>query len=150
SPPSTADGSQLSLSQRSALLRPSLPPGHFVDPKLFVGADVRTVADLQYSEFTHRWSGLFVMLLGFCWLEQSRRGSILFRKAWPLVLVPFGLFIAGAADPEVWILRSLPVREIVANPQLLEHQIGAALVFLLAILGLRDSGRLTANRPLGW
>ena len=67
-----------------------------------------------------------------------------------LLLIPFGCFISIVADPEVWILRSYTIGEIFGNAQVLQHQIGAGLVFVLALFGLRDHSRKEELRPLGY
>lgn len=151
SPPSAPGVGQLSAAQTSALLTPRLPPGRLADPAKFVGAINRTDDDLRYAEFTHQWSGVFVALLGSCWLAQSMKGRAarISARIWPLLLVLFGCFIAIIADPEIWILRTYSLGQVLANPQVLEHQIGAVLVFGLAALGLRDRTRPAEARPLG-
>ncbi len=152
SPPAEVGSAQLSPVQTAALLSPRLPPSKLVDPKGFVGAATRTDDDLRYAEFTHQWSGVFVLLMGVCWLAQSlsaQRAGVAARL-WPLLLVPFGAFISAIADPEVWILHMYSVREVLSDPGILEHQIGAALVFVLAWFGLRDTKREPKLRPLGY
>jgi hypothetical protein len=63
--------------------------------------------------------------------------------------MPFGCFIALAANPELWILHQISPWEAITNPQLLEHQIGALLVFVLCWLSWRDLRQPEALRPLG-
>jgi uncharacterized membrane protein len=152
SPPAEVGSAQLSPVQTEALLSPRLPPSKLVDPKGFVGAATRTDDDLRYAEFTHQWSGVFVLLMGLCWLAQSlsaQRAGVEAR-VWPLLLIPFGAFISAIADPEVWILHMYSVREVLSDPGILEHQIGALLVFVLAWFGLRDAKREPELRPLGY
>ncbi len=150
-PPTEPRSAQLSAEQVEALIAPRLPQAHFIDPSGFVGAAERTDDDLRYAEFTHQWSGVFVVLLGLCWLGQVTRGpgQKWFARCWPFLLIPFGMFISLVADPEVWILHSFSIGDVLGNPQVLEHQIGAALVFVLALLGLRDGYRPAELRPLG-
>lgn len=150
SPPSEAGAAQLNSAQVTALLQPRLPSTSFPDPAKFVGAEIRTDDDLKYAEFTHQWSGVFVTLLGLCWFGQSIGwlGGV-WARLWPLLLVPFGCFISAIADPEVWILRTYSVWEVLTNAQVLEHQLGALLVFGLAVLGFRDRKRPSESRPLG-
>jgi putative copper resistance protein D len=152
SPPSQEGYAQLNSIQTEALLSPRLPAAKLVDPKRFVGAPARTDDDLRYAEFTHQWSGVFVLLIGLGWLAQSlsaRRAGIAAR-VWPLLLLPFGAFISAIADPEVWILHSYSVRDMLSDPGILEHQTGALLVLVLAWFGLRDTKREPQMRPLGY
>jgi hypothetical protein len=135
-----------------ALVSPDWPTTAIVNPEKFYGAGRRGINDLRYSEFTHNWSGVGVTLLGLFWLVQSLGGPPA-RKAgavWPFLLVPFALFIAIAADPEVWWLRRVSFGQALSDPLLLEHQLGALLVLLLIWFGWRDRHRAEDRRPLGF
>ncbi|HEX4343046.1 MAG TPA: CopD family protein [Verrucomicrobiae bacterium] len=129
-----------------------LPQTQIANPQVFYGAVERTVDDLRYAEFTHNWSGIAVLTLGLCWLLQSRGGpySGSVGRIWPFCLIPFAIFIAVAADPEVWILRKVSLADAFRDPTLVEHQIGAIMVFILAWLGWRDMKRPPEKRPLGY
>ena len=152
SPPGEDGGLRLTPYQTRALLTPHWPTSHndnWMQPEDPRGP---TVSDLQYSEFTHNWSGVMVILLGLCWLAQASGGRL---GKWggysnPFLLVPFGCFIALAANPELWILHQISPWEAITNPQLLEHQIGALLVFVLCWLSWRDMRQPEALRPLGY
>jgi hypothetical protein len=132
------------------LFKPDWPTSTIVNPATFVGAEERTVQDLRYAEFTHNWSGVVVLALGIVWLGQSVYGGKFYVRTWPLLLIPFGFFIAIAADPEIWILREASLPTILRDPQLVEHQIGAALVFILAWLGWKDEKKSAEVQPLGY
>jgi hypothetical protein len=110
-----------------------------------------TVDDLRYSEFTHNWSGVIVTLLGIGWMVQASGGrfSIWAGRINPFLLLPFGGFIAVLANPELWLYHYISPWEAITNPQILEHQIGAVLVFVLAWLSWRDLRKPAALRPLG-
>ncbi len=152
SPPGPNPALRLSPAQVNALLSPRLPAATVANPATFYGAATRTVDDLRYAEFTHHWSGVFVCLLGLCWLAQAVGGrwGTVGGRLWPLLLVPFAGFIAVASDPEVWFLRRVSLGEALSNPQLLEHQLGAVLVLVLVWLGWRDQRHPSAERPLGY
>jgi putative copper export protein len=153
SPPGVDGSARLNAAQIAAVVSPNLPPIRFVDPSSFVGAESRNEQDLRYSEFTHRWSGIMVMLLGMFWLGQSSGGQTL-RKicawAWPLLLVPFGLFVAVFADPEPWLMGKMTLAEILRSPDILEHQLAAGLVFVLVLFGILDRRKTAHGRPLGY
>lgn len=103
SPPGEDGSARISAGQVHAVFSPELPPTRFIDPAEFVGAETRTVQDLQYSEFTHRWSGVLVLMLALLWLGQSIGGKatkVLCAWGWPVTLLPFGFFVAVFADPE--------------------------------------------------
>jgi len=153
SPPRGESYLTLTGSQSQALFTTvHLPQTHIVNPQAFYGAVERTSDDLRYAEFTHNWSGVAVLALGLCWLAQSLSGSDNKwpGRLWPFCLVPFGIFIAVAADPEVWILRKVSLADAFIDPTLIEHQIGAIMIFILAWLGWRDLKHPAEKRPLGY
>ena len=115
-PPGEEGLYRLNAQEMSALATPDLPTTRIVDPAKFVGANERTLDDLRYAEFTHNWSGIIVLLLGICWLAESSSRQRIFSRLWPLLLVPFGFFIAVAADPEIWILRNVSVLQGTPRP----------------------------------
>jgi putative copper export protein len=149
-PPGEEGLYRLSQHEVKMLFKPDWPTSTIVNPAKFVGAEERTVEDLRYAEFTHNWSGVLVLALGLLWLGQSVRGGKFFVRTWPLLLIPFGFFIAIAADPEIWILREVSLLKIVRDPQLIEHQIGAGLVFILVWLGWKDEKKSAEVQPLGY
>ena len=152
SPPGD-DGSQLlTAAQQHVFLVPHKP--YMSMAGWDVPDDPRgpTVEDLRYSEFTHNCSGMAVCLLGIAWLAQSVRGRI---GLWggrlsALILIPFGCFIALVANPELWLLHIYSPLEIFTNPILLEHQLGALMVFIIAWLTWRDQKNPEEKRPLGY
>ncbi|MGB8169059.1 MAG: CopD family protein, partial [Chthoniobacteraceae bacterium] len=152
SPPGADDSLCLTRPQVHALLSPDLPTSHVDDWAAPENPRGPTEDDLRYSELTHNSSGVIVCLLGICWLVQARGGRLgwLAARLAPFLLLPFGAFIAVAANPELWLLRTVPAWEALRNPQLLEHQLGALLVFALAWLAWRDRRRPAHLQPLGY
>src|SRR5262249_10520900 len=149
SPPGDDVSLRLTAAQVSALLSPHLPPTTFADPVGWVGAATRTLDDLRYSEFTHNWSGVFVILLGLWWLAQSagaRVGSLAART-WPLLLIPLAAFITVFADPDVWLVGETGFWQAIGDPQILEHNLGGLMVLTLAWLGWRDRECPAEERP---
>jgi putative copper resistance protein D len=149
-PPGEEGVYRLNQHEFKRLFKPDWPTSTIVNPAKFVGAEERTVEDLRYAEFTHNWSGVLVLALGILWLGQSVYGGQFYRRTWPLLLVPFGFFIAIAADPEIWILRKVSLLQVLRDPQLIEHQIGTALVFVLVWLGWKDGKKSDEEQPLGY
>jgi putative copper export protein len=151
SPPGDDGSQRLNAEQIHAMQRPVLPPTTLIDPSTFVGAAERTVDDLRYSELMHRWSGVFVIAMGLVWLGQSLGGrvSALAARLWPLLLVPFAAFISIFADPDIFLVPKLSFWEAIGNPSIIEHQLGALMVVILAWLGWRDRGRPVHERPMG-
>jgi len=150
SPPGEGGAYRLTEIQTHALLSPHLPVAKLADPASFYGAPERTADDLRFAEFMHNWSGVMVCLLGLGWLAQSLGLGRWAANGWPILLVPFGAFVAAASDPEVWWLHRLGLRDVIGDPQLLEHQLGAVMLLVLAWLGWRDRKNPPANRPLGY
>jgi putative copper resistance protein D len=152
SPPRQGDLVSLTSRQRDALLTPHIPVSQLIDPASFYGAPQRTLPDLRYSEFTHNCSGLLVMLLGLCWLAQSAGGRVatVAGRVWPVLLLSLAVFIAVAADPELWILRRISVSDALRDPLIAEHQIGAVLVLLLMTVGWREVRRSEVERSLAY
>ncbi len=151
SPPGNDGAVALNDQQLTGILRPGLPPGEFVDPNAFVGAADRNLFDLQYSEFMHQWAGVFVILMGIVWWLQSLDNQLAnwANRIWPALLIPFAAFISYFADPEVFVLRRVSLREAISDPVVVEHQIGALMVLVLVWLGWRDHKRPRFERPLG-
>lgn len=153
SPPGEEGAFRLTQPQVHALLSPDFPTTQVVDPSRFVGAATRTIDDLRYAEFTHNWSGVAVIALGLCWFIQvagtGRTIGTWAARAWPFLLIPFAAFITIASDPEIWILRSMTPLQAIADPAVLEHQLGAVMVLAMAWMGWRDGNREPSNRPLG-
>lgn len=152
SPPGRAGIQRLTEVQARALLQPHWPRTSVANPQTFYGAPNRTLSDLRYAEFTHNWSGVAVVMLGLCWLAQSVGGrpGQWAARLWPGLLVLFGLFIAAASDPEVWLLRRVSLWQAAGDPQLLEHQLGAVLVFVLASTAWYYHRRPQGDRLLGY
>jgi len=143
SPPGGEGAFRLTEPQVRALLRPHLPVVNIENVATFYGSAQRTIDDLRYAEFTHNWSGVMVCLLGLGWLAQHSRGRIgrLAAHGWPLLLLPFALFVSIFSDPEVWWYRNVTLLQVVRDPQLLEHQLGAVMILILAWLGWRRPPR---------
>jgi copper resistance protein D len=150
SPPGRVGEYRLTERQEAAMRRPHLPVTNIANPSTFYGAPERTAADLRYAEFTHNWSGMMVCLLGLGWLMQSARGRLgsLAERGWPLLLIPFALFVAVAADPEVWWYREVTPAQVLRDPQLLEHQLGAVMILILAWLGWRHHAGTDSRGPM--
>jgi putative copper export protein len=151
-PPPGKDGAlRLTPAQVDALLTPALPRTTLVDPARFVGAPTRTVEDLRYAELMHNWAGIVVTTMGLLWVVQGLgpRGAALASRVWPFLLVLLGVFVSAFADPEVWVLRTVTFRDAIADPTIIEHQLGALLVAVMAWLGWRDRRRPLRERPLG-
>lgn len=151
SPPGEDGTARLTPAQLAAVWSPRLPSAEFVDPATFIDEAERTTNDLRYSEFMHKWSGVFVTLMGVFWLLQSigGPGGRIATRLWPFLLVPFAGFVSAFADPEVWLLRRVTFREALSDTTVIEHQLGAAILLVMVWLGWRDRMRPPEQRPMG-
>ena len=152
SPPGEDGSLLLTGEQTHALLSPHWPRSHVDNWTLPDDPRGPTLDDLHYSEFTHNWSGMVVIVMGLGWLIQARGGRSggIAGKITPFVFVPFGFFIALASNPEVYLIRTITPMQALSDPQIIEHQMSALLVFLLAWLAWRDLKNPPALRPLGY
>jgi putative copper export protein len=152
SPPEEWGTVCLKARQVKALASPHLPRTKLEDLSASYGAPERTLADRYYAEFTHNWSGVMVCVLGCGWLLQSLGGRLgrWAERGWPLLLMPLPLFIAAAADPEIWVLRKVTLAQALQDPQVVEHHLGALLALILVAFGWLDRRRPLKERPLGY
>jgi len=153
SPPTPDGEGRLDAQQIAAIIEPRAPRTQIVDPATWVGSASRTDDDLRYSEFMHSWSGVLVCLLGLAWLVQSVGGRSAAARAaawvWPAALIPFAVFVAIASDPEVWPMGTVSPWVALTDPIVLEHRIGALMIVVLAVLGLREARHGGDRQPLG-
>ena len=84
------------------------------------------------SNFNHNISGLFVILLGIAALAD-RLIKAPWLRHWPLLFLPFALFLLVFAEPGGWPLGREGFWETMAAPDVLQHRLATLLV---ACLGL--------------
>ena len=152
SPPGD-DGSQSLLPEQAhVFLQPHLPTTDVSGWDLPDDPHGVPLREKRYDEFTHNWSGIMVCLMGAAWLAISIGGRAGYwaSRLLPILFIFFGLFIDLAGNPELWILRRYGLLDAIANPILLEHQIGGGMLFVLAWLTWRDRKTPEALRPLGY
>jgi hypothetical protein len=65
-------------------------------------------------------------------------------------MLPFAVFVALASDPKVWLFREVSFGQVLRDPQLLEHQLGALMILILAWLGWRNNTRPDGSRSFGY
>ncbi|MGH7893799.1 MAG: copper resistance D family protein [Candidatus Binatia bacterium] len=108
------------------------------DPLAVVGWE-RTNASYSWSNFSHNVAGLF--LLGMALLAFVPRGRYAtWARHWPLGLVALGLFVSAraAANEGAWPFGPNALwRAIVDDPEVLQHQLGAALAIALGLIEWR-------------
>jgi putative copper resistance protein D len=94
----------------------------------------KIAADKRFSEFNHRFAGLFVLLIGLlCVLEPrlaERFGGV--RYLWSVLFFLPGLYLLIWSDPESWPTGNQSLHYVITqNLEVLQHK-----VFSLLLLGL--------------
>jgi putative copper resistance protein D len=105
---------------------------------------IDTPLDKIQSNFNHNISGIFVILigLGVC---LHRMASIRVARHWPLVFIPFWVFLLVFAQPTGWPLGNKGFWEGLFIADILQHRIGTALVVVLGIVEWRVQNIATVN-----
>lgn len=91
-------------------------------------------ADKRFSEFNHRFAGIFVLLVGLLALLEPRLAERMgwVRYLWSLLFFLPGLYLFIWSDPESWPVGSQTLHHVLTqNTQVLQHKI-----FSLLLLGL--------------
>lgn len=105
-------------------------------------------ADKRFSEFNHRFAGVFVLLLGILVLLEAplAKRFPLVRYLWFFFFFIPGFYLFLFSDPEAWPFGSQSLHHVVTqNAQVLQHKIFSLLLLgLSAVEYLRARGRLRA------
>jgi len=88
------------------------------------------------SDFNHNVSGIFVILLGVAALASRSTGARWVRH-WPLLFLPFALFLLIVAEPTGWPLGREGFWETLAAPDVLQHRLATLLVVGLGLFEWR-------------
>ena len=94
----------------------------------------KLAADKAFSEFNHRFAGVFVLLVGALALFEPRlaRRAAWVRYLWSVLFFFPGLYLFFYSDPESWPVGSQSLQYVIhSNPEVLQHK-----VFSLLLLGL--------------
>lgn len=84
----------------------------------------RSGAEVAYSEFNHRSSGVFLLVIAAVafWQALGRR-----RGAWPAVSaalwIAFGVYLFVRSDPEAWPWGPLGLLESLRDSEVLQHKL---------------------------
>ena len=93
-------------------------------------------ASRAWSEVTHHWAGVLVMVMGLLALLERWRPLLLMRH-WPLLFLGLAVLVGVRADPESWPLGTLGFWEAMRDPGVAWHRL---LVIVLVGLGLIEWG----------
>ena len=105
-------------------------------------------ADKRFSEFNHRFAGVFVFLVGVVALLQpyvARRFAVI-RYLWTVLFLIPGVYLLFLSDPESWPTGNQTLYYVVTeNMQVLQHKIFSLILLALsAVEFFRVRGRLRA------
>ena len=103
-------------------------------------------ADKAFSEFNHRFAGIFVLLIGILALLESRLAERfgVVRYLWFFFFFIPGIYLLFFSDPESWPLGEQTLHYVVTqNMQVLQHKIFSLLLLGLSVVEyLRIRNRL--------
>ena len=94
-------------------------------------------ADKRFSEFNHRFAGLFVLLLGLLALIESRLAVryAFVRYLWALFFFIPGIYLLFLSDPESWPTGNQTLYYVITeNMQVLQHKIFSILLLALSVV----------------
>ena len=105
-------------------------------------------ADKRFSEFNHRFAGVFVFLIGIVALLEpyaAKRFGVL-RYLWTVCFFVPGLYLAFFSDPESWPIGDQTLYYVVTqNMQVLQHKVFSLLLLALSVVEyLRARNKLRA------
>ena len=127
---------------------PSGAPSTVAAPQRYAADLAKEEADKRFSEFNHRFAGIFVFLVGVVALLQSslaRRFGVI-RYLWVFLFLIPGVYLLFFSDPESWPIGNQTLYYVVTeNMQVLQHKISSlVLLALSAVEYFRVRGKLQA------
>jgi hypothetical protein len=114
-----------------------MPDGTMMSDSATPESPAKIEADKRFSEFNHRFAGLFVMLAGLLTLLEpllAKRFSFI-RYLWFLFFLIPGMYLFVLSDDESWPVGSQTLKYVITtNHQVLQHKIFALLLLALGIV----------------
>jgi putative copper resistance protein D len=122
----------------SALLADYASPLDFFDPA--------TATDRVQSNFNHNISGAFMLLIGVLAI-MHRLGLAEWARHWPLVFLPFAVFLQLIVQPTGWPLGPEGFFEQLRSPSVVQHRLATLLPLAIGVMEWRvQVGALAATR----
>ena len=129
---------QLSPPNYAALTADYASPLDFFNPS----TDVERVQ----SNFNHNISGAFMLLIGVLAI-MHRLGLAQWARHWPLVFLPFAVFLQLIVQPTGWPLGPEGFFEQLRSPSVLQHRLATLLPIAIGFMEWRvQVGALAATR----
>ena len=105
-----------------------------------------TATDRIQSNFNHNISGAFVLLIGLLAILHRLRLAH-WARHWPLIFVPFAVFLQVIVEPTGWPLGDEGFLEPLRNPSVLQHRLASLLPLAIGMMEWRvQVGTLAATR----
>ncbi|HMM75909.1 MAG TPA: CopD family protein [Gammaproteobacteria bacterium] len=105
-----------------------------------------TATERIQSNFNHNMSGAFVLLIGVLAILHKLRLAH-WARHWPLVFLPFTLFLLLTAQPTGWPLGPEGFFEQMRSPSVLQHRLATLLPLVIGVMEWRvQVGTLAATR----
>ena len=114
---------------------------------------VRTIEDIEHSEFNHHAAGMGTLFMGLLALGMeagiTRRPNLqAMRWLWPAGWFLLGVFLFIRNDPHNWPWGPIGLMDTWSAPDTLQHQIFVVVVVAIGVIeGLRTGRRLNGQ---GW
>jgi putative copper resistance protein D len=129
---------QLSPPDYAALTSDYASPLDFFNPS--------TAIERVQSNFNHNISGAFMLLIGVLAI-MHRLGLAQWARHWPLVFLPFAVFLQLIVQPTGWPLGPEGFFEQLRSPAVLQHRLATLLPIAIGFMEWRvQVGTLAATR----
>lgn len=92
-------------------------------------------ADKRFSEFNHRFAGIFVLLVGLLAVAEPKLAQRLawMRYLWSALFFIPGVYLLIWSDPESWPVGNQTLRYVItSNMQVLQHKLFSLLLLALS------------------
>ena len=129
---------QLTPPDYAALLADYASPLDFFNPS--------TATERAQSNFNHNISGAFVLLIGVLAIMHRLRLAQ-WARHWPLVFLPFAVFLQVIVQPTGWPLGDEGFFEQLRSPSVVQHRLATLLPLVIGVMEWRvQVGALAATR----
>ncbi len=128
---------------------PYLSPFGGVHAEAHAHAQARSGTEIAYSEFNHRSSGVFLLVIAAVafWQALRRPRSLVWPGVAAALWIAFGVYLFIRSDPEAWPWGPLGLIESLRDTEVLQHKVLTVIPIVIGLAeGLYGYGLLT-RRP---